>query len=190
MFLYFNLEDIKSFTFMPLERFLHTSEYQNWFRHSFPSSQDPSLVIDQKMEAKIYREKDSSFLPVWSHDQNCFNGFGEKSIVGFAKIVPWVRHPFIDIERLENDVIEKMRQKTELWHKLGRPTQKSILLRILHEQNFDLIDSYHALYEDRFQEILKSGWDDLAIDNSLWDAGWFDPKDQIGSNTLIEPMEA
>ena len=74
MLLYLDFEDIKSFTFMPLERFTYSSTYKNWFKYTFPSSEDPSLVINHKMEAKIYREKDSSFLPVWDFDHNGFNG--------------------------------------------------------------------------------------------------------------------
>ena len=105
--------------------------------------------------------------------------------------MPWVRHPFIDIERLENDLIETMRQKTELWHELGRPTQKSLLLRLIYERNPYLIESYHTLYEDKFSEILKSGWDDMVTDETFLDAGWLDhPKDHIKSTTLIAPIEA
>lgn len=86
MLLYLDFEDIKSFTFMPLERFTYSSTYRNWFKYTFPSSEDPSLVINQKMEAKIYREKDSSFLPVWEFDHNGFNG--EKIMLLFLILKP------------------------------------------------------------------------------------------------------
>ena len=74
MFLYFNLRDLDSFTFMPFERFVHTDMYRKWIQGQFHRNMDPSLVISPELEAKIYREKDSTFLPVWEPDHNGFNG--------------------------------------------------------------------------------------------------------------------
>ena len=77
MFLYFNISDLDSFTFMPLQRFLYTDMYRNWIQDRFHQTKDQSLVIDPETEAKIYREKDQTFLPVWAPDHNGFNGILE-----------------------------------------------------------------------------------------------------------------
>ena len=74
MFLYFNINDLDSFIFMPLEKFIFTNLYRNWIQPRFHETMDPSLIIDPKTEAKIYREKDSTFLPVWEPDGSGFNG--------------------------------------------------------------------------------------------------------------------
>ena len=110
-------------------------------------------------------------------------------MIGFAKIVPWARHPFIDIERLENEQISAMQKKAKTWHDCGRPTQKSLLLRILFEKDWALIERYHTLYEDKFEEALKSGWDEIST-SKIWDAFWVEgPKNPVGwDSKLIDPI--
>ena len=58
-----------------------------------------------------------------------------------------------------------MQEKTKIWHELGRPTQNSFVLRILLEKHENLIDSYHKLFEDKFQEKGHTSY--IQLYNSL-----------------------
>ena len=84
-----------------------------------------------------------------------------------------------------------MQEKTKIWHELGRPNQKSLLLRILFEKQTNLTEAYYALYEDKFEQSLASGWDEVSP-SGAWDACWFEgPSNGMGfewDSKLVEPL--